>query len=119
MPDAAEPNPPARGALTSEFWLTVVGVVALVGLTMADKVDGNWVAGAIAFACFGYAASRGVVKAAQVNGDAKVTGFKTDLALLALKTPTVPDETVDKAVDAVVQAPPAPVKATTRTRKGG
>lgn len=116
MPEATEPNPPAKGALTSEFWLTVVGVAALVGLTMADKVDGDWVAGAIAFACFGYAASRGVVKAAQVTGDAKVTGFKTDLALYAIEA-NASKAIQESTVEAVVESPPVPEKPARPVRK--
>lgn len=107
-----EPVPPAKGAFTSEFWLTVLGVAALVTLVVLDKIDGDWAAGAIAFACFGYSASRAIVKRAQVQGDAevnaaavkgeaevratenyaeaKVAEFKADLALLATSETTTP-----------------------------
>ena len=115
MPET-EPNPPAKGTFTSEFWLTVLGVAALVGLVLSGDLDGDWAAAAIAFACFGYSASRAVVKraqvegdagvrAAQATGDAQVAGFKADLALLA--TQVDPTDTV---------AAPAKVRA---VKKGG
>ena len=102
MPET-EPNPPAKGTFTSEFWLTVLGVLALVGLVLHGDLNGDWAAGAIGFACFGYSASRAVVKRAQVagdadvrsaqaSGDAQVAGFKADLALLA--TQVDPTDTV-------------------------
>lgn len=74
------------GFLTSEFLLTVLGVVALVVLVLADKIDGDWAAGAIAFACLGYSASRAIVKREAVGGTAQVAEFKADLALLAADT---------------------------------
>lgn len=127
MPET-EPNPPAKGTFTSEFWLTVLGVVALVGLVLHGDLDGDWAAGAIGFACFGYSASRAVVKRAQVTGDAdiqravvnaqadvdaakasgtaQVADFKADLALLAVKAD--PTDTVA-----------APTKARASSKKGG
>lgn len=50
------------GWMTTEFWLSVVGVVALVVLCLADKVDGTVAGPAIATATLGYAVSRGVAK---------------------------------------------------------
>lgn len=93
-------NPDQRpGWVTSEFVLTVVGVAALVALVLGDKLDGDWAAGAIAFACFGYSASRAFVKKATVDGDAQVADFKADLAILA-----------------AAEAAPEPVKAPARKR---
>lgn len=122
MPET-EPNPPAKGAFTSEFWLTVVGVVALVGLVLHGDLNGDWAAGAIGFACFGYSASRAVVKRAQVTGDAdvraaavtgeaKVADFKADLALLAAQG-VDPTDTVAMAAPPRKVAPkprPSPAK---------
>lgn len=86
------------GTATSEFWLTVLGVAALVALVLADKVDGNWAAGAIGFACFGYTASRAIVKKGALDGDAQVADFKADLALLAAQEPVMgPPRTTARA----------------------
>lgn len=73
----------ARGFQTSEFWLTVLGVVALVVLVITGDVEGTWAAGAIGLACFGYQASRAVVKQASVSGDSQVANFRADLEALA------------------------------------
>lgn len=74
------------GVLTSEFWLTVLGVIAMVALTVADKVSGEITTAAIAAACFGYQASRAVVKRAALSGETQVANFRTDLEVLA-RTP--------------------------------
>ena len=71
------------GVLTSEFLLTVLGVIALVALVLTDNLDGQWAAVAIGAACFGYQASRAVVKKALVDGQASVANFRADLVSLA------------------------------------
>lgn len=78
-----EPTSTSRGVTTSELWLTVLGVLALVLFVLLDKLDGQWAAVAIGAACFGYQASRAVVKKATVNGEASVANFRADLAALA------------------------------------
>lgn len=103
----AETNP--RGVLTSEFWLTILGVLALVVLTLHDDVDGEWAAVAIAGACFGYQASRALVKRAQVGGEAQVASLKADLVTLA-NTP--------EPAPTVVQVIPAPIPEPTRPDPG-
>lgn len=79
--DPSTPHSP--GVLTSEFWLTVLGVVAMVALTVADKVSGEVTTAAISAACFGYQLSRAVVKRSALSGDAAVANFRTDLEVLA------------------------------------
>lgn len=76
-------TPHSPGVLTSEFWLTVLGVWSLVGLVLHGDLEGQWAAGAISFACFGYQASRAIVKRAAIGGDAQVATFRADLATLA------------------------------------
>lgn len=78
------------GFLTSEFALTVVGVLALLVLVLHGDIEGDWAAGAIAFACFGYSASRAFVKKAAVDGQNEVANYKADLALVAAAAPPAP-----------------------------
>lgn len=76
------------GMKTSEFWLTVLVIVAATALRLTDDIDAeSWkwaVTGATGF----YTASRAFVKAQSVDGDTKVERFRTDLEVLARTTAT-------------------------------
>lgn len=82
-------TPLPTGFRSSEFWLALAGVAALVALVLHGDLPGTWAAPAIAAACFGYTASRTVVKATAVSGTAQVASFKSDLASLAPATTTL------------------------------
>lgn len=92
-------SPYKSGFLTSEFMLTVLGVIALVVLVLADKVEGQWAAIAIGVSCLGYSGSRAVVKSGVISGAAAVASFKSDLAVLATAT-SAPDTQVNVNVAA-------------------
>ncbi|HEX9887998.1 MAG TPA: hypothetical protein VGA69_00850 [Nitriliruptorales bacterium] len=55
---------PTRGVRTSEFWLTVVGVAAIVALSLVGDLPADTAALAVTGATFGYGLSRGLAKRA-------------------------------------------------------
>lgn len=62
LTDLEAPRSSAPGVFTSEFWLTVVGVVAILTLALTSNVEGEWAGTAIAGATGLYGLSRGLAK---------------------------------------------------------
>jgi hypothetical protein len=60
------------GTRTSEWWLTIATIVAIVVLALAGKADGATL-GAIAAASTGYSVSRGLYKSGTATQDEGVS----------------------------------------------
>lgn len=71
------------GWATSEFWLAVLVITAATVLRVTHDIDpGAW-QWAVSTSTAAYAASRALVKRAEVSGEAVLSSFKADLVQLA------------------------------------